>query len=310
VAEPKRPTSPRAYISSQKSRAENTARITGGRANELLDLHFHRRLIARVFDGADARNWVLKGGQAMLVRWPTARYSTDVDLLSTEDSTDAAVEALKTAAARRLDDDIWFRHLDTSEQTHIDRPTRKVKFMAMFGNAPLNRRVSVDVVVSGHLPHGEITTEPLEPPFTTDCTPWPDARVFPFEDHVAEKICAMYERYRAGGNPSTRYKDLVDLILFALKAALPGPATHRILHEEVARRRGRGMVLQLPERFRLPDEKTWPSGYAKVAEKVAELPEDLRHMKHARLLADDFITPLLRPDPPIGHWRPDQRTWG
>ncbi|WIY03989.1 nucleotidyl transferase AbiEii/AbiGii toxin family protein [Amycolatopsis mongoliensis] len=310
MAEPKRPASPRAYISSQKSRAENAARITGGRANELLDLHFHRRLIARVFDGDDAVNWVLKGGQAMLVRWPTARYSTDVDLLSIEDSTDTAVEALKAAAARRLGDDIWFRHLGTSEQTHVDRPTRKVKFMTMFGTAPLNRQVSVDVVVSGHLPQGEITTEPLQPPFDTDCTPWPEARVFPFEDHVAEKICAMYERHRAGGNPSTRYKDLVDLILFALKAPLPGAGTHRILRDEIARRRGRGMVLELPDRFRLPDEKTWPGGYAKIAGQVADLPGNLRHMKDARLLADAFLTPLLQAEPPAGRWQPDQRTWG
>ncbi|SFW11473.1 nucleotidyl transferase AbiEii/AbiGii toxin family protein [Amycolatopsis australiensis] len=285
------------------------ARQTGGKAGELLDLHFHRRLIARVFDGDDAGNWVLKGGQAMLVRWPAARYSTDVDLLSAEDTTDAAVEALKAAAARRLDDAIWFRHLSTSEQTHVDRPTRKVKFMAMFGNAPLNHRVSVDVVVSGHQPRGVITTEPLEPPFTTDCAPWPNARVFPFEDHVAEKICAMYELYRAGGNPSTRYKDLVDLVLFALKVTLPGAETHRILRDEVTRRQQRGVVLELPERFQLPDEQTWPSGYAKIAEQVAELPEHLRRMDHARLLADAFISPLLQPEPPSGSWRPDERAW-
>jgi hypothetical protein len=63
--------------------------------------------------------------------------------------------------------------------------------------------------------------------------------VFPIEDHVAEKICAMYERYRTGGNPSTRYKDLVDLALFALfalKASPPGAEVHRILRDEVERR--------------------------------------------------------------------------
>ncbi len=69
------------------------------------------------------------------------------------------------------------------------------------------------------------------------------------------------------------------------------------------------MVLELPERFRLPDEKTWPSGYAKIAERVVELPEQLRHMKDARGLADDFLTPLLHPTPPAGRWHPDQRAW-
>jgi hypothetical protein len=272
-------------------------------------LHFHRRLIARVFHGDDATNWVLKGGQAMLVRWPAARYSTDIDLLSTEDTTDAAVEALTAAAALRLDDEIWFDHISTSEQTHVERPTRKVLFMAMFENAKLNHQVSVDVVVSGHLPQGTVTTEPLEPAFPSDCRPWPAARVFPIEDHVAEKICAMYERYKAGGNPSTRYKDLVDLALFALKAPLPGNETHQILRDEVDRRAKRGMILRLPDTFQVPDPRSWTSGYHNVAKGVRELPEELRTLNGVNALADAFITPLLHPEPPAGHWRPDERTW-
>ncbi|MBE1499197.1 hypothetical protein H4696_006297 [Amycolatopsis lexingtonensis] len=154
MAEPKRPASPRAYISSQKSRADNAAKLTGGTASELLDLHFHRRLIARVFDGDDAANWVLKGGQAMLVRWPAARYSTDVDLLSTEDSTDAAVEALKAAAAdpRRPPDPQGQVHGDVRQRAA--QPSRQRRRRVV--RAPAPRRT----------------------------------HVFPFEDHVAEKICA------------------------------------------------------------------------------------------------------------------------
>jgi Nucleotidyl transferase AbiEii toxin, Type IV TA system len=266
-------------------------------------------LIARVFHGDDAANWVLKGGQALLVRWPTARYSTDIDLLSTEDTTDAAVEALKAAAARRMADDIWFAHISTSAQTHPERPTRKVRFMAMFENAPLNHEVNVDVVASRHMPRGAITTEPLEPAFPSDYGPWPDARVFPIEDHVAEKICAMYERYRTNGDPSTRYKDLVDLALFALKAPLSGPQMHQILRDEVARREQRGMVVKLPGTFQAPDSRSWASGYRKAARGVRGLPEELRTLEGVHALADAFITPLLQPGPPAGQWRPDERTW-
>jgi hypothetical protein len=178
---PQRPSTPRGYVDSQRGRAKNRSKETGIPAGELLQLHFHRRLIARVFHGDDAANWVLKDGQALLVRWPAARYSTDIDLLSAEGTTDSAVEALKAAPALRLDDDIWFDHISTSEQSHVERPTRKVLFMAMFENARLNYKVPVDVVASGHVPRGAVTTEPLEPPFTSDCGPWPDARVFPIE---------------------------------------------------------------------------------------------------------------------------------
>jgi hypothetical protein len=245
----------------------------------------------------------------MLLRWPNARYTTDVDLLSAEETTDAAVEALKTAAALRLNDEIWFDHISTSEQTHVERPTRKVSFMAMFENAKLNHRVSVDVVVSGHEPRGTVTTEPLEPAFESDCGPWPDARVFPVEDHVAEKICAMYEQHKAKRIPSTRYKDLVDLALFALKTSLPGEETHRILRDEVDRRIKRGMFLELPAAFEVPDARSWAGGYRKAAKDVRELPEDLRTLEGVHALVDAFVTPLLQPEPPAGRWRPDERAW-
>ncbi|MBE1576488.1 nucleotidyl transferase AbiEii/AbiGii toxin family protein [Amycolatopsis roodepoortensis] len=300
---------PRGYLDSQKDRAKNDAERAGASTGELLQLHFHRRLIARVFHGDDAANWVLKGGQALLVRWPSARYSTDIDLLSVEDTTEAAVEALKAAATLRLDDHIWFSHLGTSTQTHVERPTRKVSFMAMFENAPLNHRVRVDVVTSGHMPRGPITTEPLKPPFASDCAPWPDARMFPIEDHVAEKICAMYERHQAGDHPSTRYKDLVDLALFALKSSIPGKETHEILCDEIARRRRRGMVVNPPAGFEVPDPRSWQGGYHKAAQGVRGLPSEFRTLKGVHTLVDSFVTPLLQAEPPAGRWRPEERAW-
>ena len=300
---------PRSYLDAQKARAKNAAKQTGGNPRELLDLHFHRRLIARVFDGPEARNWVLKGGQAMLVRWPSARYSTDIDLLSSEATTNAAVEALKILAARRLDDNIWFDHLETADQTDAEHPTRKVKFRVMFESAPLGPQVSVDVAAARHLPRGEVTTEQLEPPFTTDSAPWPPARVFPVEDHVAEKICAMYELHGVNRTPSTRYKDLVDLVLFAGKVTLPGAEMHKLIRDESARRRARGVEVELPDEFRLPDERSWTAGYAQAARGVLEIPEQLRRIEHAQALAEKFITPLLRESAPDGVWQPSRQAW-
>ncbi|WP_125728608.1 hypothetical protein [Kibdelosporangium aridum] len=61
--------------SSLKVRAANASKATGVPTGELLERYYHRCLLARVFL-ADGENWVLKGGQALLVRWPKARYST------------------------------------------------------------------------------------------------------------------------------------------------------------------------------------------------------------------------------------------
>ncbi|GAA3020893.1 Nucleotidyl transferase AbiEii toxin, Type IV TA system [Actinokineospora globicatena] len=309
VALPPKPRTPSSYLASQKDRAKNKARETGGSFTELLQLHFHRRLIARVFHGEHAERWVLKGGQAMLVRWPAARYSSDIDLLSTEDTTAAAVEVLKVAAALRLDDEIWFGHLSTSEQVDLDNPTRNVRFRVMFEQAPLaGYEVNVDVVAADHAPRGTVTTEPLDPVFTTECAPWPEARLFPVEDHVADKICAMYELYQAKGNPSSRYKDLVDLALFAVNTSLSGIETHRILRDEAARRVRHGKNLTLPAAYRVPS-RDWSIGYRKAAQGVGELPAHLRTLDGVHDLANAFITPLLRPEPPAGKWRPLEQAW-
>ncbi|MEV6906957.1 hypothetical protein [Amycolatopsis sp. NPDC051071] len=119
----------------------------------------------------------------------------------------------------------------------------------------------------------------------------------------------MYERHTIRRNPSTRYKDLVDLALFALKTPMSGEETHGILHDEVARRRKRGMVLELPGRFAAPDPHSWTGGYRKAAQGVLELPNELRTLKGVHVLADVFITPLLRDEPPAGRWHPEERTW-
>lgn len=202
---------------------------------------------------ADPDGWLLKGGQALLAWWPSARYSTDIDLLSRQSSTtDEAVKALISVAGTELDDHISFRHRGTTEQTHVERPTRTVSFVAMFGNVELSRTLHVDVVVVDHAPHGDIEDGRLEAPFGTDCRTWPELRMFPIVDHVAEKICAMYERYRSTGATSNRYKDLVDLVLIAMKSPIDGALMHHTLEAEVQRRRDRHMVVELPSAFAVP----------------------------------------------------------
>jgi hypothetical protein len=164
------PLSPQAFTSSLRARATNASKDSKIPTRELLERYYHRRLLARVFH-ADGDGWVLKGGQALLVRWPMARYSTDVDLLRTADGTtvDDAVSALVTAVATNLDDHLRFDHHDTSHEV-ADRPSRKVRFKVMFGLRQLSM-VSVDIVVAGSGPLGEIFVERLTAPFTVDSNP-------------------------------------------------------------------------------------------------------------------------------------------
>lgn len=302
------PLSPQAFTSSLRARATNASKVDKVPTRELLERYYHRRLLARVFH-TDGDGWVLKGGQALLVRWPRARYSTDVDLLRTADETtiDDAVSALVTTVSTDLDDHLRYDHYDTSREATADRPSRKVRFRVMFGLHQLSV-VSVDVVVAESHPLGEVHVEKLAAPFTVDSGPWPMIRMWPLEDHVADKVAAMYERHGERLGPSTRFKDLVDLMLIAHNSTLDGPVTHTALHTEVRRRRAAGTHLTLPDTFTVPDP-VWSSGYRREAAKAHDLPADLRTLDGATPLADALITPLLHEQAPEGMWQPEVRQW-
>lgn len=305
---PKPPLSPQAFMNALKARAANTSKVSGVPTEELLERYYHRRLLARVFH-ADGNGWVLKGGQALLVRWPLARYSTDVDLLRTsgESTVDDAVVALLDAVAVTLDDHLRFDHHDTSREAAANRPSRKVRFRVMFGLKQLSV-VSVDVVAADLHPLGELVVERLAAPFTVDSSPWPAVRMWPLEDHVADKVAAMYERHGEHLRPSTRFKDLVDIASIAHNSPLAGATTHAALHAEVRRRRNAGTHLVLPDRFTVPGAG-WVTGYRAEAAKAHELPNGYRTLDGVTPLAKAFVTPLLQEHEIPGTWQPGALRW-
>ena len=68
---------------------------------------FFHRLLCRVFSDPDSR-FLLKGGLGMLARTIDARATRDIDLLSTGDDLEEAVEELKRLAAVDLGDFVTF----------------------------------------------------------------------------------------------------------------------------------------------------------------------------------------------------------
>ncbi|MCP2235276.1 nucleotidyl transferase AbiEii/AbiGii toxin family protein [Prauserella halophila] len=287
-----------------KTKAE--AARSGVAQNDLLQRFFHQCLLARVFHRS-GDDWILKVGQALLVRWPRARHSRDIDLLHTDDDMSEAVRDLQAAAGTDLGDPLRYEFRDTKRE-QADRPACKVRFAVYLGVKEL-ATVSVDVVVSKGSPYGEPAEEALRPPVDIDLSaPWPQVRMWPLEDHVADKVAAMYERH-AGDAVSSRYKDLVDVALIALASRLDGPATHGALHAEVQRRHSAGVPLHLPAQFTVPDLSTWRPGYRRQAVRATDLPEQYRTIDGVHSLADHFITPLLNPAVVPGTWVPDTVRW-
>lgn len=297
---------PRAFQSALLAKAKAEAARSGVAQNDLLQRFFHQCLLARVFH-EDRHNWILKGGQALLVRWPRARHSRDIDLLHAEDDMSEAVRELQEAAQRDLGDPLRYEFRDTTHE-QADRPACKVRFAVYLGVKEM-ATVSVDVVVSKKAPYGDPVEEPLRPPVGIDLpAEWPHVRMWPLEDHVADKIAAMYERH-AEDTVSSRYKDLVDLALIALASELDGPSTHAALHAEVRRRHSTGVPLDLPAQFTVPDPVTWRPGYHQQAVRAADLPEQYRTIDGVHGLADQFVTPLLNPAAVPGTWVPDDLRW-
>jgi len=92
-------------------------------------------------------------------------------------------------------------------------------------------------------------------------------RAHPLMDHIADRAVAMLERYGKGGAPSTRYRDLVDLVAIVLAAQVDAEPQLAALRSEAIRR-----GIRLPIRFDVPDLRLWESGYRAEASPATVTP--------------------------------------
>ena len=116
--------------------------------------------------------------------------------------------------------------------------------------------------------------------------------------HVADKACAIFERHGAAGTPSTRYRDLVDLVAIVLAVPVEAEPQLTALRSE-AQRRG----LQLAGRFAVPDRGLWQPGYAAEAGRSLLLMARTLDQVIARVAS--FLEPLL--DGTARHVEPGER---
>ncbi|MFG3047459.1 nucleotidyl transferase AbiEii/AbiGii toxin family protein [Streptomyces sp. NPDC048241] len=134
----------------------------------------------------------------------------------------------------------------------------------------------------------------------------PEVRLYPVIDHIADKICAMYERHGQKGEfGSNRYRDLADVLLISQQEAVPARVT-QALHREAERRRMNGTQVIFPAVFEAPGPD-WHGGYPKQAALVVGL-QGCRTYGEAAKAAALFIDPLLD-QTAQGTWNPLSATW-
>lgn len=84
----------------------------------------------------------------------------------------------------------------------------------------------------------------------------PTYRLYPTVDHIADKVCATQEL--TAGRPSSRARDLVDLVVFARTHTIDGNA---LVEAVAAERHHRG----LPSTLHLEIPQAWGRAYPKLA---------------------------------------------
>ena len=248
--------------------------------NDLLRQFAYDRLLCRVFSGAEADRWILKGATAMLARLgPEARHTLDVDLHRR--STQGLLR-LKVAPGRPV---------------AAATETRRVRVTVYLG-ATQFAVFPVDLVTNLDMTSVPEEIDPLLPVRISGmpATPY---RVYPVPDHIADKVCALHEvheRTGAPAQPSTRYRDLVDLAVFARTTRVDAGALIGAVRSERRHRR-----LALPKRLTVPSTADWPAGYAREIRNAPAVVD--RTLDAAVETVRRFIDPILEGNA-AGVWDP------
>jgi hypothetical protein len=176
--------------------------------------------------------WMLKGALALDFRLGGASRSTkDIDL-GRDDDDEAAIEDIAAAQRLRLDDFFTFTASRTDAFDEVDE-FQAIRFHV---RAELAERVFEQFIVdigfakpAGSKPDRVRTSdflsfagiEPLELP------------AIPLALHLAEKVHAYTRSYGTAGRPSTRPKDLIDILLIADSQTLEAAAVREALADRI-----------------------------------------------------------------------------
>lgn len=262
-----------------------TTASPGHSVSERIRLEYFHRFLSRIFHDEENSGWMLKGGTSILARVAGARSTTDVDMARRGGSLDDALADLRQRAAIDLGDHFRFEYTGHSASVTGDQQVYAEGYQVTFDiylGVARKGSLRVDLVAN--------VTATDEPEMTTaagalDLPRLRSSRyrLYPLVDQVADKVCATLALY--GGTPSTREKDLVDLVVIATTHDIESDRLARALQSE-AKARG----LTLPTTFRVPT--TWGARYAKLALPVPSA-GPFPTVESAQALMADFLDPVL-----------------
>ena len=283
------------------ARAKTEAKSSGANAGGLLRSFVVDRFLARVF-ALPGEEWVLKGGNAVLTRVHNARTTKDVDLLSNLGNLDSAVEQLRKAAALDLKD--HFRFIIVAVRpagggTMQPDVTGYAISVEAYCGARKRESFSVDLVTSSMM-----TAEPdvQSRASLVPAIPPAEIRLYPVMDHIADKLCATQSTYGPlGDQPSSRVRDLVDLVVFARTQTI---VADDLLTAIAAEWKYRG----LPDAPFFNPPQNWEQRYRREAERVPAC-GDITTFEAAVALVSSMLNPVLDHEALGLTWDPDEICW-
>jgi hypothetical protein len=254
------------------------------------------RLLERLY--LKDEGWIVKGATALLARDLGVRATIDIDVFR-DAVREVAEEELRAAASLDIGD--WFRFEVRGARSVADAAAGiRLPVTAYIGATPW-ATFHVDIV-GGDV---RMTGRPEDVPALARVA-MPEVeqhgyRAYPLVDHIADKVAATFDRYGETAAPSTRYKDLVDLVAIVLDASVEADSQMAALHSEAERR---GVVL--PDSFDVPDRDLWERGYA--AEAGRSLLPVARNLDEALDVVRRFLDPLIARRA-AGRWDPATESW-
>jgi hypothetical protein len=291
---------PRAVQMVIKSAAAATHKADPSRkVEDLIRQAYYDRFLSRVFSEDSDSEWVLKGGSGMLARVPNARRTLDADLYREGYDKDKALADLRRVAGIDLGDFFQFvyREHHAILADHIQPYTDgyRVTFDAFLGQGQID---TIKVDLSTHVGATDNLTV-VDPANRLDIPKLSSSpyRLYPVANQIADKVCATLAEYR-GGRPSSREKDLVDLVVIAVTQEVEAPSLGAAITSEACLRR-----LELPTVFAVPS--TWGTTYTKLAKGT---PAEPYSIDAAKALMARFINPVLVGGA-VGTWHPETQSW-
>lgn len=281
-------------------RAKTQARVDNSEAGVLIRAFVVDRFLARVFS-PPGDQWVLKGGNAVLARVQDARATKDVDLLAELEDLDAAVKQLQTATAIDLGDFLRFVIRNVKELRGDQQPAVSGYRVSVDAYCGAIHRQSFGIdVVTGSLMTAE--ADVLTRPSLLPSIPSPEVRLYPTVDHIADKVAATQSLYGAGADkPSSRVRDLVDLVIFANTQVLDGGRLQTALTAEWTHR-------GLPGRPHFEPPTHWERLYPPIAAKVTPCNGVIRYSDAVDLVGR-LLAPALSGTATGLTWMPKTGSW-